>query len=191
MINIIKEKGLSRIYNKIQDHDCGMMTAYRSEYNYSQNQQRNKNLIAKLFSLRYGVTAIRGGYIENYNTPDAKEVSENSYFIEDSNDHHNLKSDLIKLGEYFDQDSILFIEHGGVNSYLIGTSHRENSYPGFGVFKIFKNTVFGQNGEFHTKVSGRPFIFKESIILKDYVLPQGMFGRWGCSEFAKMDWDKM
>lgn len=190
MINI-KEKGLSRIYGKIQDHDCGMITAYRGAYNYNQNQQRNKSLIAKLFNARYGVTAVRGGYIENYNTPDAKVVFENTFFVEDINDSKKLKNDLKEFGEYFDQDSIFFIEQGGKKSYLIGTSKRDNSYPGYNEIIVFSNAIFGANGEFHTKVSGRPFIFKENLILEDYKLPEGFFSRWGCSVTSKKDWKEL
>lgn len=166
----LKESSLNRLVSHISEHDCGTITAYRSEYTHKENQQRNKSLFAKLISLGYGVTAVKGSYIENYGKPDAKEVGEHVYFVVDLKDRGNLKRSLKNLGEEFDQDSILFIpKTGEKGSYLIGTTqsrdvwqryHKEYSLP---VLKTGKS-----DNEFLTRVKGRPFYFREQIIRESY-----------------------
>ena len=80
----IKESSLSRIHSKMQGSIAGTITAYRSEYSKQDNQKRNKSLVAKLMNLGYSVTAVKGSYIENYGSDDEKEVSEHSFFVENS-----------------------------------------------------------------------------------------------------------
>jgi hypothetical protein len=67
------------------------------------------------------------------------------------------------LGKMYDQDSILFIAKGGKTGQLIGTNHCPNGYPGYGKKINLKNPVFGQGGQFQTRVNGRPFILKEDV----------------------------
>jgi len=104
---IITESGLSRVYRATQAHDFGTITAYRyapecgtgTPYTYAQNQKRNASLLAKLRALGYGVTSIKGSYIENYGSPDAREVGENSFLVIDLQDRGTLRDDLLALGE--------------------------------------------------------------------------------------------
>ncbi len=192
----LKESSLSRLYQKMLDHDVGIITAYRDsrdcgngeKYTKKENQARNKSLLAKLQSKRYGITSLKGSYIENYDSPEAKEVGEHVFFVEDIDDEGNLKKDLMKLGEKFDQDSILFIKDN-VGS-LIGTNHCPNGYPGYGKIIVLKKHLFGKKGEFFSRVNGRPFVFSESATT-EHNLPQGYFGRWGCSVVAKKDWEEL
>ena len=169
----IKESGLSRIYNSMLEHDTGTITAYRSTNTRSENQDRNRLLLAKLMKLGYGVTSVKGSYIENYGTKDAIEVGESSFFVVDLKDRNNLKKDLIELGTTFNQDSILFIYKGGDKSILIGTNNAE--FPGY--LKEISMGKFGggQSGEFFSRVNGRPFIFKESTI--EHINPTNVMGK--------------
>lgn len=187
----ILEKSLSRVYQHMQEHDSGFITAYRSEYSHGQNQQRNKSLLAKLQSQRYGVTSVEGSYIENYGTSNEIEVGEHVFFVVDLYDKGNLKSALMDLGNEFDQDSILFIPEGGSKGFLIGTSKREDTWPGFGNVITLQSPVFGEKGEFFTKVRNRPFTLSAMSESTAYALPEGYFGRYACKMIADMPWDKI
>ncbi len=189
----LNEKSLSRVYSHMKDHDTGTLTAFRyakdcgdgDVYTKAQNKGRNKQLLAKLMSKGYSVTSVQGKYIENFGTKDAREVGENVFLVVDIKDKGTLKTDLLKFGEEFDQDSILFIPKGGKTGSLIGTNHCPNGYPGYGKSVSLKNPVFGAKGEFMTKVGGRPFILKEEF---EQVHPPGDYhGMWAMSIVAKKD----
>lgn len=194
----LNESNLSRLYKHMQEHDCGTVTAYRSArecgkgepYTHNENRQRNRKLLAMLQYKRYGVTSVKGGYIENFKTPNAKQVAEHVFFVVDSKDTGELKQELMRLGELFDQDSIMFIPKGGDTSYLIGTNHCPDGYPGYGVVKTYSHRSLGNSGEFFTMVGNRPFVFSEEII-REHVLPEGFFGRWGCHAVANTPWEKI
>lgn len=172
---IIMESGLSRVYNAIQKHDYGTITAFRyapecgsgTPYTYSQNQQRNKSLLAKLKLAGFSVTSIKGSYIENYGSDDAREVGENSFLVVDIQDKGNLKSTLLRLGEEFEQDSIIYGNAGDVGT-LIGTNHCPDGYPGYHNEMPQGGAIFGKSGEFMSRVKGRPFVFAESAELLEH-----------------------
>ena len=187
-MRVIQEKGLSRILTHIEAHDTGSITAYRYQFSKRENQQRNKSLQAKLASLGYGITSVRGTYIEDYGTPEAKEVGEHTFFVVDLTNRGRLRDDLIRLGQEFDQDSILFIPKGGVASELIGTN--ETGYPGLGNSLKLPVLKFGDDGnEFLTRVAGRPFYFTESILSEVYC--GNAMGRYAATITAKKHWTEL
>ena len=169
--NFLTESSLSRLYDHNQKHDCGIITAFRYArecgtgipYTKTENLKRNSSLLGDLRSKGYGVTAVKGAYIENYGSKDAREVQENSFFVVDIKDSGNLRTMLRTYGTLYEQDSILFLPKGGKSGELIGTNTCPNGYPGFTKSVHLKNPVFGQNGQFMTKVNGRPFILKECL----------------------------
>ncbi len=187
-MNKLNETSLSRLISKMEQHDTGTITAYRSEYTKKENQQRNRSLFLKLSALRYRITSVEGTYIENYGTSNAIEVGEHVFFVEDWQDRGKLENDLRQLGEEFEQDSVLFIPNPGKQSYLWGTNPK-GQYVKYNEYKIFPNIKFSNRNEFLTRVNGRPFFF-ESII-KEYKLPEGFFSRWGCQAGAKESWQKL
>ena len=172
---IITESGLSRVYRATQAHDFGTITAYRyapecgtgTPYTYAQNQKRNASLLAKLRARGYGVTSIKGSYIENYGSPDAREVGENSFLVIDLQDRGTLRDDLLALGEEFEQDSIIY-GAAGAHGTLIGTNHCPGGYPGYHNEAVQGGAIFGKGGEFMSRVRGRPFIFAEGAQLEEY-----------------------
>lgn len=174
VISKIEESGLSRIMQHISGHETGAITAYRGKLSKSDNQARNKKLLASLLSKGYGVTSMKGSYIENYGTPDAKEVGEHTYFVVDLKDNGQLEKDLEKLGNEFDQDSVLIIPKGGKGAYLVGTNDAD--FPGKGKTMKTGDRNLGQEGEFLSRVRGRPFVFKEA--LKEHQEASGMMGKW-------------
>lgn len=198
----LNESGLARLAKHMAEHDCGTITAFRSKegcagpedmpYTKPDNQRRNRQLYANLQMMGYAATAVHGAYIENYGTPDAKEVRENVYFVVDIRDTGRLRDDLIKLGAKYQQDSILFIPVGGRGSILIGTNDCPNSYPGFGKEVKFNDRKMGQGGEFMTKVNGRPFMFEstllETVVEDNYYKHANIMGKWATKTIAKGDW---
>lgn len=126
--------------------------------NVYDNKGRNKKLYATLLSLRYGITKIKGSYIENYLSANAIEVKDDSYFVVNLKDDHRFIENIIELGKLFCQDSIVIIGKGGQNNYLYGTNHHE--YPGLDTkvnLGFFKG---GIEGEFMSKIKNRPFVLE-------------------------------
>ena len=109
------EKGLGLKYMGLADvnEDTASMAARKEK------QQRNKLLLSKLRARGYSVTSIKGSYIENYGTPNAREVGESSFFVADLQDKGTLLNDLKKFGKEFDQDSILFGKAGSGLTFTI------------------------------------------------------------------------
>lgn len=181
----------------MMEHDTGFITAFRGardcgqgeEYTKRENLQRNTSLKSKLQRMRLGVTVVKGSYIENYGSKDAKEVGEQSFFVVDLGDGGKLEKILRDLGEEFEQDSILYIPKGAETGILIGTNRCPNGYPGYGKKIKMKNPVFGQSGEFMTRVNGRPFILKEDV--QELSAPQGMMGKWGCKVISEKHWSEI
>ena len=176
--NFLSESSLSRIWKLTKEHDSGTISAFRYAKNCGEgelfskdeNKKNSAKLKALLLSNGYGVTKIQGVYIENYGTDKAVEVHEESYIVIDIKNSGNLKKDLKKLGLLFEQDSITYSTKEGVY-YLIGTNKCPNGYPGYNKEIILGKPLFGKDGEFHSKVNGRPFVFKkadEFVQLSDY-----------------------
>lgn len=185
MTTELNESGLARVTKHMNGHAVGMMTAFRAEFTRDQNLQRNRSLLAKLLKAGYHVTAVKGDYTENRGSPDAKPVKEESFFVTnpmEGDDHGELQRDLMAFGEEFDQDSI-FSKPFGTSGRVIGTSARENSWPGKGGEHAFPQYKPGQEAEFLTRVNGRPFTFGES-----YARPTSVMGLWSLSVDAAMDW---
>ena len=170
----LNESSLSRIWEHYTKHQTGTLSAFRyaedcgkgKVYSLSENKKRSAKLKALLLKDGYGVTPIDGIYTENYGTDDAIEVEEDSYFVVDLKDKGQLKKDLIKYGEMFDQDSITFSEANG--AYYIISTNTCGGYPGFGKIGVedklgapkFGKANKGED-EFFSKIRGRAFVFKE------------------------------
>ena len=166
----IEESSLSRLWKHSKEHETGTISAFRyakdcnegEPFTKSENKKNSSILKAKLLKLGYGVTKVAGTYIENYGTPKAREVAEESYLVVDIKDSKKLKKDLISLGSEFDQDSITFSKPSG-EYYLISSNKCPDGYPGNGKIGVeikLGKPLFGENGEFFSKINGRPFVFK-------------------------------
>jgi len=167
---LIAESSLSRLWNKAKNHDFGTITAFRGArdcgqgeaYTKNENMKRNSSLKAKLLAKGYSVTPIDGSYIENYGSKNAKEVREKSFFVADDKNKGTLKTDLLALGLEFEQDSIIFGKAGS-EGVLYGTNKCPDAYPGYGKQVKQGGAIFGKDGEFLSRVRGRPFVFKEEV----------------------------
>jgi hypothetical protein len=192
----LKESSLSRIYSQVIKHNSGTISAFRSAkdcnngdiYTTKENKDNSAILKAKLLKKGYGVTKIKGTYIENYKSDNEIEVQEDSYMVIDLSDKGTLKKDLIELGTLFEQDSITYQEKDG-NYYLISTNECPEGYPGFG--KIGKElklgkTIYGKKGEFHSKINGRPFVFENIGDRTETLLSKSIGEIRSITEFAKL-----
>ncbi|MBC8442968.1 MAG: DUF3293 domain-containing protein [Proteobacteria bacterium] len=190
----LNESSLSRIWKHNEEHDAGALTAFRkgSEcgegtlYSKSDNAKRNKSLLAKLKTKGYGVTKLHGSYPEG-----GKSVKETSYFVVDLKDTGKLEKELRKLGQEFDQDSILSIPKGSIKgdakAYLIGTNRCENNWLGFGKKEIFNKGRMGYDSPIYTsRVNGRPFIFEE--VGSEVTSPASGMGVWFMHLIAEKPW---
>ena len=173
----VNESGLSRIYKHIQEHDCIVITAFRGDTNDDSkctdraviggdNMERNRDLKATLLGLGYGITKVDGSYIEDFETPLAKEVKEDSLFCVNLNDDVDFVERLASLSEKFCQDSIIVFPKGGKGAHLMGTNNAE--FPGYGKKSMQGDLSMGQEAEFMTRVNNRPFTTKEGIELETY-----------------------
>jgi len=194
----ITESSLSRIWKHNEEHDCGALTAFRKYHNCGyddanepcdsetpvllskkDNQKRNLALAADLKKLGYSITKVIGNYPEG-----GKTVKEISYFVVDINDKGNIKKDLQKLGEKYNQDSVLIIPKGSIKgedkAYLIGTNNCCNNWLEKGKTEIFNKGKIGYDSPIYTSyVNGRPFIFE------DYELSDDIFNSGTTAILAK------
>ena len=177
---LLKESGLSRIHQHIEEHNCAILTAFRNDpkdmskcvkgsiddadqegNTKALNKRRNRGLKAILFGFDYGVTAVDGSYIENFEQPDQIEVKEDSLFVVNLNDDPDFVRNVQEMAEKFCQDSVIVIPHGGKGAYLYGTNNSE--FPGYGEKVEVGNLKMGKEAEFMTRVNKRPFTFGEGL----------------------------
>lgn len=193
----LTESSLSKIWKYTTLHDTGALTAYRhaekcgegDRYTNAENRARNKSLEHKLKALNYTVIRIGGIYPEG-----GKMVKEQSFFVVDAGDKGNLRHDLIKLGEFFDQDSILFTEKG-TNGNLIGTNDCKNNNLRNRKTMKFNKTKFGMKGEFYSSlIRGRPFTSVhenyEITEVTEVIFGSG-FGAMVSGNLSKLDWREL
>ena len=159
----LTESGLSRLYQHMMEHDSAIISAFRNEYVNKENYGRSRELKAQLLSAGYGVTKIDGSYIENFETPEAIEVSEQSLFISNRGGDADFINDIARLGEEYEQDSVLIIPEGGQDAYLLGT-RQGNDFPPYGQQITLGNVKMGGEAEFMSRVKGRPFVFDEPVV---------------------------
>lgn len=155
--DMLTESSLSRLWETFKTHDIGIITTNRSELTSKENSINNKILMGKLKSEGYGIIKVKGYFIENYMTDNPIKVKEESLLVVDNKDSGNLKKKLIRYGMKFNQDSVLFQSVETGIAELVGT--KTDAYPGLGVSEELGKPLFGVNGEFYSRVNGRPFIF--------------------------------
>lgn len=171
----LNESSLSRVWRHSEEYDIATMSAFRNanvncltyndveeghEFSYKENKERNKDLLAALLQKGYGVTKIMGNYIENFETDEAVEVGEESFFIVNKNMDEDFFPTLIKLGKLFCQDSVL-LKPKGEDAYLYGTNNSQ--FPGLDSTIPLGSFKGGKEAEFLSRVgkSKRPFFFAE------------------------------
>lgn len=172
----INESSLSRVWRHSENHDIAIITANRSvnvnclklrdnetegqEFTEKENHERNKDLQALLLNKGYGITKVKGNYIENFETPQEVVVSENSYMVVNFKDDADFFQNIIKYAKYFCQDAVL-LKRKGEDAILYGTNNAE--FPGLDNEINLGKFKGGEKSEFMTTVNNRPFQFAESF----------------------------
>lgn len=178
----ITESSLSRLYSKFGKENIGMISAFRAgEHTEAENKVRSRALQAKMVTAGFDVTKVFGQYIEHYDTPNARNVVEESYFVvETESTRGKLLDFLIKEAKVYNQDSIYFkpLEEDG---YLLGVSERSDSYPSYEAKVKCDLPVFGKEGLFFTKVRNRPFTMNVAEHIQP---PKGYFANWAMHGIA-------
>jgi len=171
------ESSLSRVRDWMDRYDTGHITAFKGTRTKKENMEINRKLLAYLMDKGYGVSTVKGSYLEHFGKDNEKEVGETTFFVVDRHDTGNVHSDLIKLGIKFDQDSVLLVDKGIKNPRLFGTSKRDDSYPGWqNQVKPGEGKFGKRSGQFFSRVNGRVYTFEEF---------QTRNGRWAASIIAK------
>jgi len=160
-IQQIRESSLSRVQDHMKKHDAGFITAFRDGNTRSENKSLNRKMLATLMRKGYGVTSVKGAYVMDHGTDQAKEVGEPSFFVVDIKDSKKLHQDLIGLSIKFKQESVLLVDKGGKNARLHGTS-KDSKFLDYGQTVAVGSGKYGKvAGEFLSRVRGREFAFEE------------------------------
>jgi hypothetical protein len=196
--NQIDESSMSRLWRWNEDYNCAALTAFRLArdcnkgklYTRNENIARNKSLQVKLQAEKYSITKVIGVY----NDEESKKHTEISFFVVDKwkRSDEEFFNYIIKLGEEFEQDSVLLIPKGAIQgksqAFLYGTNHCDNGYikyhekkPFLGGAKINYNSPF-----YTTFINGKPFAFVQPI--KEVVYPGGGFGYLAMGLFVNEPW---
>ena len=97
------------------------------------------------------------------------------------------------MGEEFEQDSIIF-GNAGKSGVLIGTNKCPDGYPGYGKKLPQGGAIFGEKGEFMSRVKGRPFIFADKNIkesIETYGLKKYPTELRGTVAISKLHWSEI
>lgn len=140
----LNESSINRMLQWLKNCDCAFITAFRNElkdvrdmkatylepddknpwqigkqFTHEENRQKNKLMVAELLQLGYGVTKVKGVYPEGR----TDETSEESYLVVNRNDDENFLENLLRISEYYNQDSVYYKEKGKTKGILIGTNN--------------------------------------------------------------------
>lgn len=189
--SFLNESSLSRVYRFVASSETAILTGFRNDPSdmsrcsdgassgevqaspatdgeaaskgaiLSANKLRNRDLKATLLSLKYGVTKVKGSYIEDFDTAQAVEVGEDSFFVVNLEQDPNFIDTIKSLGEKFCQDSVLIIPKGGQGAHLYGTNNSD--FPGMGQKVEVGSLKMGDEAEFMTRVGNRPMTFTEGL----------------------------
>jgi hypothetical protein len=139
----------------------GMISASRGNLSPEENEKRSHELHNILKNRGHHVIPVNGVYIENFGSPNAKEVNERSFIVmhkQNGDDKGLIHNHLMELGERYQQDSILHKPFNSQTASLHGTN--ETGWPGKGK-KEAVGSLKMERGEFYTKLDdGRAFSFK-------------------------------
>jgi hypothetical protein len=92
------------------EHDCGVITAYNQKYTPHENEQRNKQLQAKIEVAKYSLLVLFQDEMRRF-------------FVVDSNDIGELHRDLKTWSEQYEQEEIRFARKG---TFIAGDSFSED-----------------------------------------------------------------
>ena len=160
---IITESSVSRTKFYLQNYECATISAFRPGANIGRkdeeeltnrkdvlkrNKKHSAELGKKLTELGYTHFLVDGAWVKTdekdrpiINKKGEKSIgSEITYFVVNNNGdtREQFRNNLKKLGNDFDQDSVMFYPKGSSMAFWSGTTKRENDLK-FGQNQLLKN----------------------------------------------------
>lgn len=190
---VIAESSMTRFLRKFEQYDGAIITAHRGNFVKRENQQRNRELFAMLNSKGYSITSVKGSYIENFGHDTQQEVSEHSFVVVNHNDDRDFINVILKLGEKFDQDSILEIKRGSPPAALLhGTSRREDAWPSYGQTHTLDKGIQlnNTNSQFFTRLGNAKLAFldESTRVIAEGYNPDSVAGQHGLHLTGRKHW---
>jgi len=168
------EASFSRVLQHTRERNIGMISASRGNLPAHENRDRHSELENAVRKAGYGFIHVKGRYVENHGTPQARNVDERSLMVvgKKGDDKGALLGHLKSLGKKFGQDSILHKPHNLNTAQLHGTN--ATGYPGEGKSVDVGSWHPNKAGEFHSLMRN-----KKSFAFEDFVFinPKGFFSR--------------
>lgn len=139
---LIRDFRFNQLTDWMKSHEMAAITAWRSvwervndpsktlldkpidgsieerTYSKEENRKRNSFLSDALLYKSYGIAKIDGNYTEDGGTPE----TERSFFVVNRYGDSGFKEIMVTLGEWFNQDTILYKPAGSEDAYLIDTN---------------------------------------------------------------------
>jgi hypothetical protein len=160
------EASFARVHQHTQQRNVGMISASRGHLTSKENNSRHSQLKSDVRKAGYGFIPVKGRYIENHGTAQARHVDEKALMVigKKGDDGGQLLGHLKHLGHKYDQDSVLHKPHHSHTASLHGTN--ETGYPGKDKSVDVGSWHPNRAGEFHSLLKNRkPFAFGESFYL--------------------------
>lgn len=129
---LLTEGGLARIWQHTMTRNVGTITAFRGENTKQENLSLNAQLQADIRSAGYGFYTGEGKFTENLGTDNEQPVYENVFIVigDIGDDSGKLKGFLKKMGQKYNQDSVIFKPFDSESAVIIGT--KTGVWPGLG-----------------------------------------------------------
>ena len=158
---LVNETSLTRVMSKSKKGGMAIMSAQRGDKSKAENKARSRQLERDVRGAGLpGPTKVSGRYTENPGTPQEKKVGEKSHIITPGKKgKRKFKKAIEKLGQKYNQDSVLIQRKAGGSSTLKGTS--KTSWPGKGKNVKIGSMKPGRTGEFDTKVKNKTFTVED------------------------------
>lgn len=141
-IHSLCKSSVKKIHKWMECYDVAIISAHRcrlenvvdsrridqewTDENYTftpgDNKDRSSRLDILLRGMAFGITKIPGAYLGGQKC----ELPEDSYFVVNRHNDPDFKTTIIQLGEYFNQDSILYKSKDSKSAYRIGTNSSEH-----------------------------------------------------------------
>jgi hypothetical protein len=114
MTDTLQEASLSRVWQHSQDPgtEFAILTAFRGEYPYEENTQRNRSLAADLRDQGYGFFYLDGYWVENEGTDQERRVKEDSIFTINRR-AKDFAATIHRLGNRYDQEAVVVKDSRG------------------------------------------------------------------------------
>jgi hypothetical protein len=163
---VLNESSLARIHEHTQNRHIGIFSAQRGEHSAQENERADAALRDDARKHGLGFVRMHGAYTEDKGGPNERQVHERSIMVfghKEGDDNGHLKGFLLKHGQKYKQDSVLYKPHNEKNAHLIGT--KEGAWPGKGEKHDLGPWHPNRTPEFHSVLrhpkSGKTFAFEE------------------------------